>query len=138
MRGICILVLSMVSATVHAAEDSRRLVDMPEKMQSHLLGNMRDHLETIDGILAGLAEGRFDDVAELAETRLGMSSLGRHGAAHMARFMPPAMQELGSNMHRAASRFARTAQEGDAANAYRALRDVTHACVSCHASYRVR
>jgi cytochrome c556 len=41
-------------------------------------------------------------------------------------------------MHGAASRFSRTAQEGDAMAAYQALQQVTAACVGCHAGYRVK
>jgi hypothetical protein len=41
-------------------------------------------------------------------------------------------------MHQSASRFARTAQEGDALPAYRALTEVTEACVACHAGYKIR
>ena len=33
------------------------------------------------------------------------------GAAHMAPYMPKPMQDIGTQMHRAASRFSRTAQE---------------------------
>lgn len=40
-------------------------------------------------------------------------------------------------MHRAASRFARKSEEGDLAEAYKALQEVTAACVACHTAYRV-
>jgi len=40
--------------------------------------------------------------------------------------------------HPAASRrFARTAEEGDPLPAYKALQEVTAACVACHTAYRV-
>ncbi|MBI5751292.1 MAG: hypothetical protein HZA59_03975 [Hydrogenophilales bacterium] len=38
-----------------------------------------------------------------------MTSLASHGAAHMAQYMPKAMQDIGTDMHHAASRFTRTA-----------------------------
>ena len=79
-----------------------------------------------------------DKAADVAETRLGMSSLEAHGASHMARFMPEGMRQAGTRMHKVASRFARKAQEGDALPAYKALAEVTAACVSCHAGYRIR
>jgi cytochrome c556 len=56
--------------------------------------------------------------------------------------MPKPMQELGMTMHRAASRFARTAQEaeveGGAPRALGALSELTQRCAACHASYRLR
>lgn len=121
-----------------AQQDNRQLVELPPMMQQHMLTNMRDHLMTIDEILAALAANQPDKAAELAEQRLGMSSLASHGAAHMAPLMPKEMQEIGTGMHRAASRFALKAQEGDVLSAYASLRNVTAACVACHEAYRIR
>ncbi len=121
-----------------AAADERVLVDMPPMMQEHMLGNMRDHLGAVNDILDALAAGDAARAAEVAEHRLGMSSLGSHGAAHMAPFMPQGMREAGTAMHRAASRFAREVVEGDLAQGYRLLQEVTATCVHCHSGYRIR
>jgi hypothetical protein len=85
-----------------------------------------------------LANDELDKAADVAESRLGMSSLKAHGASHMAKFMPEGMRDAGTRMHQAASRFAIKAQEGEPLPAYKALADVTAACVACHASYRIR
>lgn len=121
-----------------AAEDSRQLVELPERMQEHMLSNMRDHLAAINEILIFMADDKPEKAAEVAEARLGMSSLELHGASHMAGFMPQEMREIGTGMHRAASRFALKAQEGELLPAYRALSEVTSSCVACHAAYRIR
>ena len=42
------------------------------------------------------------DIAEL----VGVSSLESHGASHTAPFMPTAMQDIGTRMHKTASQFA--------------------------------
>jgi hypothetical protein len=130
--------LALSPGFTFAADESRHPVELPQMMQDHMRSNMRDHLATINEILVDLGNGDADAAADLAERRLGMSSLEMHGASHMAKFMPVAMQELGTSMHRAASRFALKAQEGDVLEAYRALSDVTSACVACHAAYRIR
>ena len=132
------ILLVFASNTSMAKEDSRQLVELPEMMQQHMLSNMRDHLMTINEILKNMANGQLDQAADLAESRLGMSSLELHGASHMAGFMPEGMRQAGTNMHRAASRFALRAQEGDASIAYKALTEITSACVSCHSGYRIR
>jgi hypothetical protein len=133
------LIIALTSAEMSAAdEDSRQLVQFPEMMQQHMLANMRDHLATLDRILEAMAKGQLDQAAEVAESRLGMSALELHGASHMARFMPEDMRNAGNEMHRAASRFALKAQEGDTLAAYRALSGVTAACVACHSAYRIR
>jgi hypothetical protein len=114
-------------------------------MQEHMLGNMRDHLVTLNEIIGNVADGKYDAAAKLIEQRLGMSSLGLHGAAHMAPFMPQAMQDIGTSMHRAASRSAIVLQNTSVSpsldtmrDVSRAIHEVTTTCVACHAAYRIR
>ena len=133
------LVLSAGLSNISVAEeDPRERVRLPDKMQQHMLTNMRDHLAALNEILTSLRNGRLDEAADIAEQRLGMSSLQTHGANHMAEFMPPGMRRAGTSMHRAASRFALIAQEGEVLAAYGALSEVTSACVACHSGYRIR
>lgn len=137
-RAAGLISLVVTSTFSIAGNDTRQFVELPEMMQQHMMSNMRDHLATIDEILGNLAEGEMDKAADTAEKRLGMSSLGLHGAIHMAEFMPEGMRDAGTNMHKAASRFALKAQEGELLPAYRALAEVTSACVACHSGYRIR
>ncbi len=127
-----------------AAADERQMVQMPAMMRGHMLANMRDHLKALDEILLALAEDRGGDAAAIAEKRLGMSSLGAHGAEHMAPHMPDAMKALGTAMHRAASRFARLAETADLdptpagqRKVHAALQEITAACTGCHGAFRV-
>lgn len=138
---ICLIgsIVSLLSVgSAYAADDERELVPMPTMMQEHMLENMRDHLAALNEILAKLAAGEFDEASEIAESRLGMTSLQSHGASHMAQVMPEGMRKVGTSMHRAASKFALKAQEGEVVPAYGALSEVTAACVACHSAYRVR
>jgi len=121
-----------------AAEETRQLVQIPEKMQQHMMSNMRDHLRAINEILGYMGDAELDKAADVAEYRLGMSSLNSHGAERMAEFMPEGMRQAGTSMHRSASRFALKAQEGDLLAPYQMLADITAACVACHAGYRIR
>jgi hypothetical protein len=121
--------------------DTRELVRFPTPLRDHTLASMRDHLLTLQRIQEALASGKFDVAAQLAEQRLGLSSFGLHQAHEVAKFMPKGMQEAGNAMHRAASRFAVAAQTagatGEVKPALEALSQVTMACVSCHAGYRL-
>ncbi len=133
----------LVAPNAPATEgDSRIAVEMPVMMQDHMRANMRDHLRSINEILNFLAAGQYDAAADIAEKRIGMSSLEAHGASHMAGFMPKGMQDKGTAMHQAASRFAVTAQEAgvtrDLPRALGALNQVTMQCVACHAGYRLK
>jgi hypothetical protein len=134
-----IVVAGCISAPV-GASDSRQLVELPAPMVQHMLSNMRDHLLALTEIQRALGDGEFQRAGDVAEQRIGLSSLESHGAAHMAPFMPQAMQDIGTRMHRAASRFSLVAQEasadGNAARAIGALSKVTEQCVACHAAFR--
>ena len=123
---------------LHAEEDSRKFVELPEMMQKHMMSNMRDHLKTINEILIHLSNNEMDKAGDIAEKRIGMSSLDSHGASHMGKFMPKGMRQAGTNMHKAASRFALKAQEGDLLPAYKMLSEVTSTCVACHSAYRIK
>lgn len=121
--------------------DTRVLVKFPPELAGHTLANMRDHLLALQQINAALAAGEPEKAGKIAEERLGMSSLRLHGAAEVAGYMPQGMQDAGTAMHRAASRFAIEAQNagvsGDLKPALGALGEVMSACVGCHAGYRL-
>jgi len=121
--------------------DTRRLVAFPESMRLHTITSMRDHLLALQEIDVALSKSDFDNASRIAEARLGMSSLELHGAAHLAPYMPQGMQDIGTQMHRAASRFAIEAQNASVGNDVRpamaALGMVMQQCVACHAAYRL-
>ena len=129
--------LLLISQSTLAEQDTRQFVQLPEMMQQHMMANMRDHLLSLHEIESALAKGELDKAAETAEQRIGMSSLASHDASHMAPFMPKSMQDIGTEMHHAASRFALVAKEGDALRALDSLSKVTQQCVACHAAFRI-
>lgn len=137
---ICLTLLSFVLGAVAQAE-TRQLVQLPKMMQNHMLANMRDHLLALTEIQRHLAQEEYEQAAQVAENRLGMSSLHSHGADHMAAFMPKEMQQIGTQMHQAASRFALVVQEGgmDGSGPRIAggLADVMQQCAACHSAFRV-
>jgi hypothetical protein len=140
LSKITALLLIACSALPLQADD-RTKVEFPDMMREHMLGNMRDHLSALQEITASLAAGEYDQAADVAEARLGMSSLQLHGAAHLEKMMPKEMSAIGTEMHHAASRFALSARdadvEGGLGKAFGALSEVMQQCVACHASYRV-
>lgn len=127
------------------SDDPRELVSMPDTMREHMLGNMRDHLATLDTVIGDVADNKFDAASKLLEERLGMSSLPLHHAAEMAPYFPKPMQDAGTNMHHAASRLAIALQNASVTQSFDAMREVngalhevTSSCVTCHTAYRVR
>jgi hypothetical protein len=154
----------------HAASvpaDGREVVNFPPEMQANFLGNMRDHMQTIDGILQAMARGDYSGASRIASERLGLDSPSAEGCkpkakdqakasvpaapaspaimskdVMMALYMPEAMRGVGEAMHIAASEFAEVARRAevtrDAAAAMIALSQVTQNCVACHSTYRLR
>ena len=132
-----------VDHAAHAqAADPRVMVQFPEMLRTHTLANMRDHLLALAEIQDQLARGAYDKASDIAEQRLGMSSLGLHGAHDVAKFMPQGMQAAGTAMHRSASQFAIVARDasvtGDLKGSLAALARVSQTCVACHAAYRIQ
>ncbi|MBK6629746.1 MAG: hypothetical protein IPG33_01190 [Betaproteobacteria bacterium] len=125
-----------------APKDIRQAVKFPKVLREHTLANMRDHLLALQEIQEALAKQEYDKAGDIAEHRLGMSSLALHGAHDVAKYMPKGMQEAGTAMHRHASRFAVAAKDagatGDVRPALAALAATTAQCVACHAGYRVQ
>jgi hypothetical protein len=124
-----------------SADDTRRLVAFPEPLRTHTLANMRDHLLALGEIQEALSRSQFDRAADIAEQRLGMSSLKTHGAHDVAKYMPKGMQDIGTSMHRSASQFSIVAKDasatGDLKPSLAALSRVNQTCVACHAAYRL-
>ncbi len=129
-------------ATRAAPKDTRQAVYFPKTLREHTLANMRDHLLALQEIQEALSKQEYDKAGDIAEHRLGMSSLALHGAHDVAKYMPKGMQEAGTAMHRNASRFAVASKDvgatGDVKPALAALAATTAQCVACHAGYRVK
>jgi hypothetical protein len=125
-----------------SAVDTRQAVSYPQDMKERTLANMRDHLRTLQAIQMALSKQDYEQAADLAEQRLGMSSLDLHGAHDVAPFMPKGMQDAGTAMHRNASRFSLASRDvtvtGDVKPALAALAEVMGACVACHSGYRMQ
>ena len=153
-RKVFISVLLFASQATHSEEainktqdvegssggDSRQLVSMPDQARELMRKDMLDHLSAFNEIIGYLAENNLDAAADVAETRMGRSSMGKHRGTGMGpgRFMPLEMRNLGWGMHDAATEFSKIAKQGDLKSAYSALQKVTSSCVACHYSYRTR
>ena len=120
--------------------DARQLVSMPDQARELMRKDMLDHLSALNEIIGYLASNNLDAAADVAEARMGRSSMGKHRGTGMGpgRFMPVEMRNLGWGMHDAATEFSKIAKQGDLKSAYSALQKVTSSCVACHYSYRIR
>ena len=126
--------------TKSAGNDHRQLVSMPDQARQLMREDMLDHLSALSEVIGHLAENNLDTAADVAETRMGKSSMGKHRSTGMGpgRFMPLEMRNIGWSMHESATELSQFAKKGDLKNANLALQKVTSACVACHYSYRTR
>jgi len=151
----------------HAAKaDTRQMVEMPPKMKVMFLGNMRQHMESLDLVIASLAENDLMAAADIAEQTMGVghgkkrqcddkhSEHSKHAEFKQSanpehqhkgdkekgfgQFMPAEMKTMGMNLHNAANNFAAVARRGDMGEAYKALRQISASCVACHQSFGVQ
>lgn len=125
-----------------ATEDARQLIAMPPIARTVMREDMIDHLGALNEILGLMAADKLKEAGDVAEKRMGRSTMGKHAARTRGqgpgRFMPPEMHGIGMAGHDAASEFAKVAASGDKARALAALQDLTGTCVACHAAYRTR
>ena len=120
--------------------DHRQLIEMPAQTQQIMRAEMLDHLSVLNQIIGYMASNDLATLAEVAEKKLGKSSMGKHRGTGMGpgRFMPAEMHTIGIEMHFAASELAEAAKKTDQKGMYSALQKVTSSCVACHYSYRTR
>lgn len=123
-----------------AGADTRQLVSMPEQAREFMRIDMLDHLSAMNEIIGHLATNNLDAAADVAETRMGRSSMGKYRTTGMGpgRYMPTEMRNIGWSMHDAATEFSKVAKQGDVKSAYSALQKVSSSCVACHYSFRTR
>lgn len=144
-----ILGLSVLSLPVFAQQgfkpkeeppDTRMLVSMAPEAVELLRLQMREHLVAIYGILGAVAEGKTTDAADMAETQLGLSSMGRFRGNPFAPgwHMPVAMHAVANQSHKQATDWAVALRSGDRAKADAAFSTYMSSCIACHAAYRVR
>ena len=129
-------------STAAGAEDTRQLVKLPAPAQEALRQEMQENLVALNEVLSLIAAGKIREAGEAAETKLGVSAMGKHRDkpfdARPGPHMPPAMHGIGMDGHKAASEFAAVAKTGDRDKALALLPNLTAACVACHYSYRTR
>jgi sulfite reductase alpha subunit-like flavoprotein len=145
--AVTILSAMICSASASAGEmtDSRQLVELPKNIESKMLINMRDHIAALDDIIAAVHVDKYDKAADIAESRLGWSSLVRRGDQDVTKHWAAPMQKMADSMYRAASNFVIVAQDAsveETKESYKkvigSIQKITTACRGCHGVFRVR
>ncbi len=139
MRRASLIVATILLTTAAQAEDARTAIQLPAEVRMSFLEEMRGHMDSLDDIIAALAEGDVKAAGSAASSQLGVGSGKGHG-----RFMPREFREMGMEMHRAALDFGdAAAQTGSPptaeewVNVMRGVRAISAQCRACHAAFRI-
>ena len=159
---IALTIIANSSVWAEDMSDHRQLVEMPPEMKQMFLKNMRGHMESLDQLIAALADNDLVSAADIAENTMGNghgkkrqcdddsdhANSNSHQHSHsehkdhkkkgFGQFMPAEMKAMGMNLHHAANEFAIVARQGDRGEAYKALSQVSASCVACHQSFQVK
>ena len=85
---------------------TRQKVNFPPLLKRNTLASMRMHLQGLGEIQQALAEEHFDEAAQIATMKLGMSSMHGNQMAEETKYMPSDMKQLGAQVHHHAGEFA--------------------------------
>jgi hypothetical protein len=98
---------------------------------------MLQHLETVQAIVAALAEEDFSRAQGLTEAHLGFFMHRQMMAGQHPESFPPAYHDLAMAHHEAAEELAKTMPSRDLKQILPKLDAVLKACVACHLSFKV-
>nr|CRH05642.1 conserved exported protein of unknown function [Candidatus Magnetococcus massalia] len=127
-----------------AEADDRELISLSPELQGALLSNMRDHLNALHTVIGLLAKGENEGAAQVADERLGMSSMAHHGH-HIGKHVPASYRAMGTRMHQAGSSLITVVQDAsmeepdvEAQMIFGALEELVESCDACHLSFRIK
>lgn len=129
-------VLGATAAETPAPADARQRIVLVPAARDRILAEMRAMLESLGGVVQGLAAGDLA-AAEKAARAAGMAAAA-DVQPEIKGQLPPGFRELGMQTHLAFDRLADGLRAGASRDgALRSVADVTARCVACHAAWRL-
>jgi hypothetical protein len=128
--------LRLGTAEAQQGKDTRQRLLLPPAARDKVLAEMRLMLESINGILQGVATGDIT-AAEKAARASGMTTAADVDPQIKQR-LPEAFLALGMQTHKAFDALADQLKDsGTQESAIKGLARITANCVACHAAYRL-
>ena len=138
--GTMALVLLGTAAGMAAAQrggpvtDTRQRVTLPRAERDQILAEMRGMLESVRGILYGLANDDIPMIEQAAQA----SAVPASGSPELDKGLPEGFLRFRVQTHLSFQSLAAQARAGDSRDEIiRRLATITNACVGCHGAYRV-
>jgi len=123
----------MHGATAAQQGDQRTSLGLSEPMRSNQLAMMRDHLKSVDEIIALIGTEKFDQAAKIAHEKLGLTP-GMQKMCSM--YGNDDFRDMGLAFHKSADRLGEVLKRHDTGASLRALHDTMQYCISCHQAFR--
>lgn len=114
--------------------DNRISLGLSPAMKQHQLENMRSHLAAIQSIVGYLSDNKFEQAADVAHTKLGLTDEMEKMCSTMSD--NEQFTRLGLAFHNSGDDLGNTLKTGDMKMSLRALRNTMESCVQCHATFR--
>jgi hypothetical protein len=120
-----------------AHTDAREIIRLSEAERAQVLGEMRNMLESVEGVVSGLSADDMEAIAQAAQ-RSGRPTLNANDEALHAKF-PDAYLYMGRLARGGFDDIAQMARAGEEREAIMGrLGPVLQACTSCHAAYQIQ
>lgn len=134
--GAALLVVILLPHAAAPANDARETITLPAAEAETLRAGMRGYLESVQGIVAGLAASQPAAVA--AEARKSGEAMLDGKVIATGLSMPAGFIAISLDTHRKFDDLARAASSGAPRLQILAkLNDILANCTSCHAAYRL-
>ncbi len=118
---------------LYSKHDERTSLGLSPVMKSHLLSNMRSHLEAVQSIIGLLSKGSFDKASRIAHTKLGLTEEMKNMCNS---FKNKKFGILGLEFHRSGDDLGNVLQTKDLSKSLSALQKTMDYCVRCHNMFR--
>lgn len=134
--AVSLAACATASPQAPTAADARLPVRLAAADREHLRVGMRQYLESVQGVLDALAQGKLDRVATSAR-KSGMASLSGVSLASAAS-LPPEFSMLSLDTHEKFDALASlAAQNARAGEILKRTSDILANCSACHGMYRL-
>ncbi|OGS80767.1 MAG: cytochrome C [Gallionellales bacterium GWA2_59_43] len=117
----------------HNMMDNRISLNLSPEMKQHQLSNMRSHVEAVQSIVGLLSSGDFDQAAQVAHSRLGLTDEMRKMCTS---FNNDKYNQLGLAFHKSGDELGNVLKSKDMSKSLQALHDTMNYCVQCHSTFR--
>jgi hypothetical protein len=113
--------------------DTRISLNLSPAMKQEQLANMRSHVEAVQSIVGLLSVGNFDQAAQTAHSKLGLTDEMKKMCGM---FGNDKFEQLGLAFHKSGDELGNAIQTQDLTKSLQALHETMSYCVQCHATFR--